>query len=51
MIGMTLHDPASGITGIVDAVSVHADGKALARIADADGIEHWFDVWSLKAVK
>jgi hypothetical protein len=42
MIGMTLTDIASGITGIVDAVSVQADGSALARIND-----HWFDASSL----
>ena len=44
MIGMRLCNPASGITGIVDAVSVQADGTAIARIAD-----HWFDVASLVA--
>ena len=36
MIGMTLRHPASGISGTVDAVTVHGDGTAYARIAD-----HW----------
>lgn len=42
MIGMSLRDPVSGITGIVDAVAVHGDGKALARIRD-----RWFFVEGL----
>lgn len=36
MIGMRLRDPRSRVTGIVDAVTVHPDGKALVRIND-----HW----------
>ena len=44
MIGMNLHDPISGVTGVVDAVTVQADGKALARIED-----HWFEVDGLVA--
>lgn len=49
MIGMILKDPTSSITGPVTAVTVMADGRAIARIADADGIEHWFDVEGLVA--
>jgi hypothetical protein len=37
MLDMILTDPASGISGKVDAVTVMADGLALARIED-----HWF---------
>lgn len=44
MVGMSLTDLASGITGTVDAVTVQADGSALARIND-----HWFLVTSLVA--
>jgi hypothetical protein len=36
MIGTTLHHPTSGITGIVDRISGHPDGKTLVRIDD-----HW----------
>ena len=46
MIGMILTDPLSGITGAVDAVTVQADGSALARIDD-----RWFDVSALVASK
>lgn len=37
MIGMHLTHKLSGVSGIVDDVAVHPDGKALARIDD-----HWF---------
>lgn len=37
MIGMHLTHKQSGVSGVVDAVAAHADGKALARIDD-----HWF---------
>lgn len=36
MIGQTLTHPLSGITGTVDAQTVHPDGRALVRIND-----HW----------
>ena len=39
MIGKTLHHPASGITGSVDAISDQPDGKRLVRIDD-----HWVSV-------
>lgn len=37
MIGMKLSHARSGIVGIVDAVSVDPEGKAMCRIED-----HWF---------
>lgn len=46
MIGMTLTDPLSGISGAVDAVAVQADGSALARIDD-----RWFEVSALVTSK
>jgi hypothetical protein len=45
MIGMHLKNVDAGVSGIVDAVAVHPDGLALARIAD-----RWFDVNSLVGV-
>lgn len=45
MIGMTMRDRRSRITGVIDAVAVHGDGKALVRIRD-----HWFMVDGLVAV-
>lgn len=42
MIGMHLTHKQSGVSGIVDAVAVHPDGKPLARIRD-----HWFFVVDL----
>lgn len=44
MIGMTLTDPASDVSGIVDAVAVQPDGSALSRIED-----RWFEVSALVA--
>ena len=46
MIGMTLTHTLSGITGVVDATSVHPDGEPLARIDD-----HWFFVADLEAAQ
>lgn len=43
MLNMTLTHKPSGITGTVDAVTVQADGTALARIQD-----HWFEVDELE---
>lgn len=36
MIGTTLHHPESGITGTVNRIAGHPDGKCLVRIDD-----HW----------
>ena len=44
MIGMFLTDSASGVSGIIDAVTVQPDGSALARIED-----RWFEVSALVA--
>lgn len=45
MINQYLKHPLSTVTGYVDAVNVHPDGKAIARIND-----HWFFVDDLIAV-
>ena len=37
MIGTTLHHPESGITGTVNRIAGHPDGKCLVRIHD-----RWF---------
>ncbi len=39
MIGMRLVHSASGISGVVDAVTVDSSGRAMCRISD-----HWFFV-------
>lgn len=46
MIGLKLIHKLSGVSGFVDAVTVHPDGVALARIND-----HWFDVVELSGCK
>lgn len=45
MIGMKLRCCNTGVTGIVDAQVVQADGKALVRIND-----HWLEVENLRGV-
>jgi len=42
MLGMKLIDSASGVSGTVDAQTVHPDGKALVRIND-----RWLEVQGL----
>lgn len=42
MIGMRLHHPQSGITGVIDAESVQPDASVLVRICDM-----WFEASSL----
>ncbi|WP_275790526.1 hypothetical protein [Pararhizobium gei] len=42
MIGMHLHHPLSGISGVIDAESVQPDAIALVRIND-----HWFEAREL----
>lgn len=39
MIGMRLHHPQSGTTGVIDAEAVQPDASVMVRIAD-----RWFDV-------
>lgn len=46
MIGLSLHDPISGLTGKVDAQTVQPDGKALVRICD-----RWLEVDGLVPAK
>jgi hypothetical protein len=45
MIGQTLRHTKSRIKGAVDMVTVHPDGRALARIKD-----HWLFVDDLEAI-
>jgi len=42
MLGMKLIDPASGVSGTVDAQTVQPDGTALVRIND-----RWLEVGNL----
>lgn len=46
MIGMVLHHPQSGETGVIDAVAVQPDGSALCRIND-----RWYFVRDCRAAQ
>lgn len=45
MIGMKLYHSYSGLSGVVDAIEVHPDGRALCRVND-----HWFFADECRAI-